>query len=67
MTNQTSRFVRGDLVSYIGSNWRAGHGIKRVTGVEFIHGVPLYTLHDEVWGGTLRLVRESSLIGPEDV
>ena len=59
------RFQRGDLVDYVGSNWRR-HGLKRVIGVEFVHGEPLYSLRDEIWGGGLRLVRESSLRGPDD-
>lgn len=61
----TARFAMGDLVIYRGSKCRR-HGLKRVTGVEFVHGEPRYTLHDEIWGGRLRLVRESSLRGPED-
>ena len=64
-TPRTPRFQKGDLVHYVGSLWRR-HGLKRVTGVEFIHGEPRYYLHDEIWGGTIRLVRESSLRGPED-
>lgn len=61
--NRTPRFKRGDLVNYIGSNWRR-HGLKTVSGVEIVHGEPLYSLHDEAWGGHLRLVRETSLRGP---
>lgn len=64
-TARTPRFQRGDLVNYIGTQWRR-HGIKRVIGVQIVHGEPLYSLHDEIWGGTLHLVRESSLRGPED-
>lgn len=64
-TTRTPRFQRGDLVDYVGTIWRR-HGLKRVTVVETIHGEPLYTLHDEIWGGSLRLVREASLRGPED-
>lgn len=59
------RFQRGDLVDYKGSNWRR-RGLKRVADVEIVDGQPLYWLNDEIWGGTLRLVRESSLLGPDD-
>ncbi|MDJ0460596.1 hypothetical protein [Streptomyces sp. H27-C3] len=61
----TPRFQRGDLVDYVGS-LRRRHGLKRVSGLEFVHGQPRYSLHDEIWGGTLRLVRESSLRGPDN-
>jgi hypothetical protein len=64
-TTRTPRFQRGDLVDYKGSNWRR-HGLKRVAAVEIVHGQPLYRLNDEIWGGTLRLVREASLLGPND-
>jgi hypothetical protein len=64
-TARAPRFQHGDLVDYVGTQWRR-HGFKRVTGVQLVHGEPLYSLTDEIWGGTLRLVRESSLRGPED-
>ena len=64
-TTNTPRFQRGDLVDYVGSLHRR-HGLKRVNGVQLIDGQPRYSLHDEIWGGIIRNVRESSLRGPED-
>lgn len=59
------RFQHGDLVDYLGSLQRC-HGLKRVISVVLVQGQPRYGLHDEVWGGIIRNVREASLRGPED-
>jgi len=61
----TPRFRSGDQVIYAGSIWQRW-GFMYVSTVEVLHGRPVYSLIDSVWGGTLRQVRESSLRDPND-